>query len=118
MIIRVLNDITKISDDEEINTENFLDSLNYVDTIYNLISMIQNDVNLKLVKFLPSFKGMFVVEKLGVGSVASENELKLFRIQSEQFVSDKQLYEKLKTKLKNDTKQFFLVDSILTIEVY
>lgn len=98
MIKELLKQITIISDDENDNTENYLEALNYLDNIYILAEVLQKDISFDKLTFLPSFKSVYLVERLGIGSYAEENELKLFKIKSSLFISD----TKLATKIKID----------------
>jgi hypothetical protein len=79
---KALNTITEISDDEGINLENYLDALNYIDHIYILERALSPVISYDDVQFLPSFKGKYVVERLGIASTADENELRCFKIES------------------------------------
>jgi hypothetical protein len=96
MIKELLKQITIISDDENDNTENYLEALNYLDNVYNLLEILQNDISMEDVSFLPSFKSMYIAERLGIGSYAEENVLKYFKIKSSLFISDTELSKKIK----------------------
>lgn len=97
MIKDALKEITIISDDEIDNTDNYLEALNYLDNVYLLITTLQPNLSINDYRFLPSFKGQNVVERLGILSTTEENELKYFRIKSSLF-SDKQKV----LKIEND----------------
>lgn len=79
-ITDILNKITAISDNEEINEENYLESLEFGDNlekiqrIYEIILRQYPDAEL-----LPSFKGKFVCEKYHLESTQLENKLLVAR---------------------------------------
>jgi len=97
MIKKALREITVISDDENDNIENYLDALNYLDNLYKLVTVLQKYVSINDIYFLPSFKGKYIVERLGIPSTDEENNLKYFRIQSSLFNSDINTVSKIKT---------------------
>ena len=78
--IDLLEKITKISDNEEINEENYLESLYYCDSltkieeIYNIIKSRFEDVEI-----LPSFKGKETCKKYNIKSTESENNFRVAR---------------------------------------
>ena len=87
-IVDAMNDITRISEDPEIYAQNFMEGSSYYGNLYSFMNRLKLAVPLDEVKFLPSFKGKYVVEKLGIGSVDKENEMKVFRVQSSLFLED------------------------------
>ena len=64
--------------------------------MYKLIQVLQQYVDVNDIEFLPSFKGKYIVERLGIPSTAPENELKYFKIKSSLFNSDSKLTSKIK----------------------
>lgn len=88
MLSNVQNLITKISDDETINMENYMDSLNYISNLYNFLNIIKIAIPISKLSFLPSFKGKYIVEKLGISSNSKENEMKVFKVSSKLFLED------------------------------
>jgi hypothetical protein len=88
MIIEITKIVTTISDDEVTNAQNYMESLEYISNLYNFLNKLKLVVPLDQVNFLPSFKGKYVVEKLGLMSVDKENEMKLFIVQSSLFLED------------------------------
>lgn len=96
MFTKALKEMTWISENEDDNLENYLDALNYLDNMYPLIYRLQQYINVGDVQFLPSYKGKYIVERLGIPSTASENELKFFKIKSALFASDKNLTAQIK----------------------
>jgi hypothetical protein len=89
MIIDAIKQITVISADEGENTENYMEGLNYMDNLYTFLNRLKLAVPVDLVTFLPSFKGKYIVEKLGIASDDKENEMKVFVIKSALFLEDK-----------------------------
>jgi hypothetical protein len=89
MIIKAQKEITYISEDEKINSENSMDSLNYISNLYNFINIMKNIVSTKDIEFLPSFKGKYICEKLGIAATDKENEMKVFKVESKLFLVDK-----------------------------
>lgn len=88
MMIKAQNAITHISDNEKINAENYMESLDYISNLYKFINLIKGAVSLTTIIFLPSFKGKYIVEKLGIPSTAKENEMKVFKVCSRLFLED------------------------------
>lgn len=114
MIKTALKQITIISNDEDDNTENYLDALNYLDNIYKLVDILQKDISIKDITFLPSFKGKYIVERLGIGSYSEENELKYFKIKSSLFISDSELASKIKRDCTSICKKIIQEKDIIS----
>ncbi len=93
MIKKALREITNISDDEEVNTENYLDALNYLDNVYKVVSVIDEYFSIDDLHFLPSYKGKYIVERIGMLSTTEENELRVFRLQSPLFLDEERLHK-------------------------
>ena len=92
MIGNILKEITSISaSDESLNTENYLDSLTYLDNLYKLIIILQKFLKLNDVEFLPSFKSRNISERLGLPSTAEENEMRYFKVKSDLFLGEQDL---------------------------
>jgi hypothetical protein len=89
MIIDAIKNITNISDNEEVNLQNYMDGLNYMENLYSFLNKLKLAVDVEKISFLPSFKGKYIVEKLGLASVDKENEMKIFRVKSPLFLEDK-----------------------------
>ncbi len=87
-VYEALNELTRISDNQLDNDDNFIASLSYLDNIYKVFAAVKKTIPDDDVRFLPSFKGMYLVERLGILSTAEENELKYFRIASPLFLED------------------------------
>jgi hypothetical protein len=89
MIIDAMKSITEISDNAEVNAQNYMEGLDYIGNLYEFLNKLKLAVNVKKVEFLPSFRGKYIVEKLGLKSTDKENEMKVFRVQSPLFLEDK-----------------------------
>ena len=115
MIKKALKEITNISDDEEINTENYLDALNYLDNIYKVVSVIEEHFSIDELVFLPSYKGKYIVDRIGMLSTTEENELRVFKIKSSLFLDQKKLKELEDSCKKEINSDVIFEDNILTI---
>jgi hypothetical protein len=89
MIIDAIKQITVIGSGDEENTQNYMEGLNYMDNLYTFLNRLKLAVPVEKVTFLPSFKGRYIVEKLGIASDDKENEMKVFIVQSSLFLEDK-----------------------------
>ncbi len=72
----LLNKITRISDNEIINDENYMEALFYSDNLEKII-MILDDARIfdKTCELLPSFKGKKTCEKYNIESNEFENQM-------------------------------------------
>lgn len=111
-MIEALKEVCRISEDDEINQQNWMDSIQYSDNIYDVEKLLSEYVPQKSITFLPTFKGIHVVEKLGMLSTADENEMRVFMVKSPSFESDQTAvkrieynakYMGIKTKYDKDT---------------
>jgi hypothetical protein len=89
MIIDAIRQITLIGGNDEDNTQNYMEGLNYMDNLYTFLNRLKLAVPVDKVTFLPSFKGRYIVERLGIASDDKENEMKVFIVQSALFLEDK-----------------------------
>jgi len=119
MLIKACNDITSICDDKEINTENFMDSLNYISNLYKFVDAIKETLtnNSTKIKFLPSFKGVYVSQRLGIPSTEEENQMRIFKIKSALFLEDKSIIEKLKKDVNNICYEMIIDKDIITFKL-
>lgn len=117
MLIKACNMITRISDDEVVNTENYLSGLSYISNLYTFLNHLKLVLSLEDVEFLPTFKGKYVVEKLGIASTSKENEMKVFRVKSSVFREDKETVKSIRKEMgeicerivqEGDTVTFYL----------
>lgn len=88
MLIKTTQQITRISDDNKINSDNMFECMNYVDNIYNFINKIKLIVPINEIEFLPSFKGRNTCAKYSIMSKEYENEMRFFVVKSGLFLVD------------------------------
>jgi len=112
MIIDAIKIITTISDDEETNAQNYMEGLEYIGNLYTFMNKIKLVAPLDQINFLPSFKGKYIVEKLGISSVDKENEMKIFLIQSPLFLEDKTILS-LQKELSETCEQIERMNDII-----
>ena len=115
MIKKALKEITSISDDDEINTENYLEALTYLDNIYKVVTVIEEYFSIDDLHFLPSFKGKYVVEKIGMLSTTEENELRVFKLQSPLFLETEKLQKLENSCVSEIGSDVTFEDDVLTI---
>jgi hypothetical protein len=117
MLIKACNIITRISDNDEINNENYMEGISYISNLYNFMNALKLVIPLKQIEFLPSFKGKYTVEKLGVSATDKENEMKVFKVKSPLFLED-EIQEKIKEVMSNLCENVLLEDDILTFYLF
>lgn len=98
MLIKAQKEITRISDNEEINSINYMDSLNYISNLYLFINKFKTVISTSDVVFLPSFYGQNACETLHKEVYGKESEMKVLRLESSLFLVDKTV-EKVKKVL-------------------
>ena len=103
MLIKITQQITKISDNNKINSDNMLESMSYVDNLYIFVKQLQTVCPLNEVTFLPSFKGKNTCAKYNLLSKEYENEMKFFVIKSRLFLVD---VNKIRTDIENVLGQY------------
>lgn len=113
MLIKAQKDVTRISDNEKINNENYMESLNYIDNLYRFVNKLKVAVSTKNVSFLPTFKGKYTAEKLQINSTCHENEMKIFKVKSDLFFEDK-VVNKVKSAMKLICEEVILEENIMT----
>ena len=89
MLIKAQKEITKISDNEKVNSQNYIDSLEYVSILYIFVNKIKNVVSTNDITFLPSFYGRNASEMLHEDHYGKESEMKYLRLSSPLFLVDK-----------------------------
>lgn len=117
MIRKALKDISRISTDENINTENYLDAINFIDNLYHVLSVIKQDISIKKIVFLPSFKGRYVCEKLGIPSDDDENSLKIFKVSSDVFRVDNEIINKITENMRPLCESIVFIDNIFIFKL-
>lgn len=88
MLIQAHKDIIRITDDEQINMENYMESLKHISNLYNFINKIKTVVSTKDMIFYPTFKGMYTSQKLNIEATDKEMEMKVFKIFSVLLLED------------------------------
>ena len=89
MLIKAVQQITHISDNPDINSQNYLESMRYINNLYTFVSKFKLVVdNMDSVEFIPSFKGKYTSEKLNIQTTERESELKYIVLKSELFLGD------------------------------
>lgn len=119
MLIKALEQITKISTDNNINSANYFEGINYINDLYKFISrlklVISDD---KDISFIPTFKGKYTCEKYNIPSTELENTMKLLAIRTTIFFEDEMgrndLHEKVgpickDIRIENDVVKFILL---------
>lgn len=89
MLIKAQKEITRISDDETINMQNYMESLNYISNLYMFINKLKSIVNPDEVEFLPTFYGKNTCMNIRIDSADADSEMRLFKISSPLFLVDK-----------------------------
>lgn len=117
MLKKALKDICTISNDAEINTRNYLDSIDYIDNLYHAVGILKQNISIKKLTFYPTFKSKYICEKLGIPSFPEENELRLIKVSSEIFREDKKTTTKIMEKLKNICYEITLVDNVIIMKI-
>lgn len=113
MLIEACNDVTKISENSDINGENYIESLTYISNLYNFLNTLKLIVSTKDIVFLPSFKGKYTVEKLGISATEKENEMKVFKVKSSLFLEDK-IQEDIKNIMRDTCEDIIVTNNVLT----
>lgn len=103
MLIKATRQITHISENDKINSENYFEALSYINNLFTFISRIKPIISTKLFTFVPTFKGRHTCEKFGLSLVDdAESEMRVFIIESELFLEDtNETRERIKEKFKD-----------------
>lgn len=88
MLIKASHEITRISDNENVNSSNYFESLSYINNLYFFINKIKKCISTRDFTFKPTFKGFHTCEKFGISSNLADNEMRRFLIISELFLED------------------------------
>jgi hypothetical protein len=115
MLIEICNAITAISKDENINSDNYMEGINYIGNLYNILNELKLVVSLENLTFLPTFKGYYTSEKFNIESSEKENQMKLFKIKSSLFLEDKQIRSNIKEKLLDISEDIKFEKDTLTV---
>lgn len=101
MLIKATEQITHISDNPTINSENYFESLNYIGNLYAFINKLKTIINTKNIILEPTFKGKYTCSKYNIDSNADENEMRVFVVESVEFLEDEKM-TKIIDILKNE----------------
>jgi hypothetical protein len=115
MLIDICNDITRLTDNEDVNTQNYLESLSYINNLYDVLNELKLVVSMNNLVFLPTFKGYYICEQLGIDCTDKESEMKFFKIKSSLFLEDEQIKHNIKEKFLDSSEKVFFKDDTLTI---
>jgi len=113
MLIKACANITKISDNEVLNTQNYMEGIEYITNLYEFLNVLKRVVPVNKVLFLPSFKGKFIVEKMGIAATSKENEMKVFKIKSTLFLED-EISKNLRKEMTGYCQEIYQENDILT----
>jgi hypothetical protein len=105
LITKACNAITHITEDEKLNMQNYLHSLDYIGNLYTFLNELKLHAPVSKLKFLPSFKDKYIAEQLGIAASSKENEMKIFKVQSPLFLEDRKVVNQIKkgmTKICED----------------
>jgi len=105
--------ITRISDNEEINSQNYLESIDYISNLYSFLKELGEVIPLSKMQFLPSFKGKYIVQKLGIPATDKENEMKVFKVRSTLFLGDRPLLQEIKLKMASICEEIIVFDDTI-----
>jgi hypothetical protein len=92
--------VCRISDNEEDNSQNLRECADYSDNIYEVFHLLGDFVPAESLEFLPSFKGVHIVEKLGILSTAEENEMRVFYVRSPEFKKNPKILSEIEYSSK------------------
>lgn len=99
MLIKSVEQITKISDNNDINSQNYLESISYINNLYDVINMLKSVISFSDTVFEPTFKGRYTCSKYNIPSTEKENDLKFFILKTSEFLED---YNDVKKELLFD----------------
>jgi hypothetical protein len=115
MLIEICNAITTISEDGGINSDNYMEGINYIGNLYNVLNELKLVVSLENVTFLPTFKGYYTCNKHNIEGSEKESQMKLFKIKSSLFLEDKQIRSNIKEKLLDISEDIKFEKDMLTV---
>lgn len=117
-LVEAQNEITKISDNKEINERNYIESLPYISNLYLFLNAIKDTIYKKEnIVFLPTFKGKYIVEELGIPSISEENEMRYFKLKSNLFLVDKEFVEKLRENTNSICSEIIAIDDMIIFKL-
>lgn len=113
ILIKACKDISKITDNEELNSQNFLEATDYITNLNTFLKELMGVVPVNRIKFLPSFKGKYIVQKLGILATDKENEMKVFRVKSTLFLEDEQLLREIKQQMIDICEDIIVTEDVM-----
>lgn len=109
-LTEALKDVTTISaEDPSLNLKNYMRSLNYIDNLYRFMNTLKESINMDKCKFLPTFKDCYIAESLGIAALTEENELRLLKVKSPDFIED-ELYQDIYDRMTENLCQNVMRD--------
>lgn len=117
MLIDAQKEITRVSENEMLNMQNYMESLSYVSNLYDFLNKLKSVLpDISDIDFLPSFYGrLSCTELLRADSPYSdkEAELKVLRLSSPLFFVDNTAKDIMK-KMKTLCEEIRIEDGIMT----
>lgn len=101
MLIKAMKEITRISDMEEINASNYMESLRFADELHNFLNKIKLVCTDKNMKIEPTFKGEQTCLNFAIPYTHADSVMHHFIIYSNSFLEDVDIREKLNSIFKN-----------------
>lgn len=89
MLTRAVKEITNISDNADINLENYFEAISYINTLYNFVNKIKMVAPINEITFLPTFKGYNTCSKYNI-IIEDEksSQMKIIHVKSTYFLED------------------------------
>lgn len=112
MLIKSAEQISRISEDPDINYQNYMELISYINNLYDVINLIKPLISSHDSEFLPTFKGKYTCDKYNIDSTPKENELKVFLIKTTAFLEDidgtkkEYLFDILENRCEKDSVVF------------
>ena len=113
MLIKAQKEITRISDDEELNTRNYMESLSYVSTLYVFINELKTAIETSSIVFLPSFYGRNTSVGMNLDHLDKESEMKVLKLSSPLFFVDTTA-KKVMDKMAQYCEKITLENGVIT----
>ena len=113
MLIKAQNQITRISEDSQINQQNYMDSLSYVSTLYLFINKLKTVVTAESVEFLPTFYGQNACMLMKIDRSGKETEMKVLKVKSPLFLVDAEA-KKVGKKMESICEEINVENDIMT----
>lgn len=117
MLIKAWSSITEMFEDEDSNFENYMEAIGHISNLYKFLNTLKLVMPIKKAKFLPSFKGQYVAEKLGIASTSKESEMKYFKIQSPLFLEDETI-KRIKLEMSDLCEEIVRQDDVIMFTLY